>query len=476
MDDELDFEIEDTYDETIDDFDQGDIADLADDAADSGDYFEEGGGSDIGDIMDDTDINDTGFEHVDVSGGITPDMMNDVSDVDDYQDITDEAAYEQLEATQPEVNDIMDEDNSMYDIDDEEIEETETPAQPDVKDIMDDEALHITPDIAEEAVSEINDAETLEQFKDGLESGQIVVDTDEQEQDADINDIMDDNDALHIAPDIVEEAVIEINKTETLEQFKDGLESGQIVVDADEQEQDADINDIMDDNDDALHITPDIAEEAVSEINDAETLEQFKDGLESGQIVVDDDKDEIPEQNEYYEEQIDRDPVWHNEVGTIEKEETQEASGDSQEVPDIEDIHEWLGDINPNYDPFDMSSVYNNNCGSCAYAVEQHLNGNTDIYASINNIGTPKEMNELTGLEQVAMSPEEIQDYLVSQGAGSHGIVGIDRDEGPGHWFNAYYDGEKVVAIDGQTGEIRDWPPDYGDVINWDLSVRKEMQ
>ena len=31
----------------------------------------------------------------------------------------------------------------------------------------------------------------------------------------------------------------------------------------------------------------------------------------------------------------------------------------------------------------------------------------------------------------------------------------------------------KVVAIDGQTGEILDWPPDYGDVVNWEMSVKK---
>jgi hypothetical protein len=80
-------------------------------------------------------------------------------------------------------------------------------------------------------------------------------------------------------------------------------------------------------------------------------------------------------------------------------------------------------------------------------------------------------MNEITGMEQMTMSPEGIQEYLIAQGPGSHGIVGIDRADGPGHWFNAYYDGERVVAIDGQTGEVNDWPPDYGDVVNWDISV-----
>lgn len=112
-------------------------------------------------------------------------------------------------------------------------------------------------------------------------------------------------------------------------------------------------------------------------------------------------------------------------------------------MPKLEDVSDWINDINPNYDPFDWQSPYSNNCGSCAFAVEQRLDGNTDISATSENIGTIEEMNKITGMEQVAMSPDEIKDYLVSQGPGSHGIVGIDRVSGPGHWFNAYYDGER---------------------------------
>ena len=146
---------------------------------------------------------------------------------------------------------------------------------------------------------------------------------------------------------------------------------------------------------------------------------------------------------------------------------------DTADIPRADDTHEWLGDINPNYDPWDMNSPYNVNCGSCAFAVSQRLDGDTEIIATATNIGTTSEMNEITGMEQMTMSPDGIQEYLISLGPGSHGIVGIDRSEGPGHWFNAYYDGERVVAIDGQTGEVNDWPPDYGDVINWDISVQK---
>ena len=61
----------------------------------------------------------------------------------------------------------------------------------------------------------------------------------------------------------------------------------------------------------------------------------------------------------------------------------------------------------------------------------------------------------------------------MAQGDGAHAIIGIDRAEGPGHWFNAACIDGKVVAIDGQSGEILDWPPDYGDVVNWEMSVKK---
>ena len=76
-------------------------------------------------------------------------------------------------------------------------------------------------------------------------------------------------------------------------------------------------------------------------------------------------------------------------------------------------------------------------------------------------------------MEQVSMSPYEIEQRLLSEGDGAHAIIGIDRAQGAGHWFNAACLNGKVVAIDGQSGEVMDWPPDYGDVVNWEMSVRK---
>ena len=145
----------------------------------------------------------------------------------------------------------------------------------------------------------------------------------------------------------------------------------------------------------------------------------------------------------------------------------------STDVSPVNDVSEWLGDINPNFDEFDPESPYCNNCGSCAFAVYQRFEGSTDSCASADNIGYNSEMEALTGMDQVSMSPDEIEQRLLAEGDGAHAIIGIDRAQGPGHWFNAACINGKVVAIDGQSGEIRDWPPDYGDVVNWEMSVKR---
>ena len=57
--------------------------------------------------------------------------------------------------------------------------------------------------------------------------------------------------------------------------------------------------------------------------------------------------------------------------------------------------------------------------------------------------------------------------------------MGVDRANGEaGHWFNAYYDGNKVYALDAQTGQILGWPPNMdipgSPVTNWDYGVPKK--
>lgn len=148
---------------------------------------------------------------------------------------------------------------------------------------------------------------------------------------------------------------------------------------------------------------------------------------------------------------------------------------DNEDAPSLTDVSGWIGEINPNFDAFDPESPYCNNCGSCAYAVYQRLEGSSDSCASAENIGYNSEMTALTGMEQVSMSPAEIEQRLLNEGDGAHAIIGIDRAQGPGHWFNAACLNGRVVAIDGQTGEISDWPPDYGDVVNWEMSVNREV-
>ena len=137
----------------------------------------------------------------------------------------------------------------------------------------------------------------------------------------------------------------------------------------------------------------------------------------------------------------------------------------------LHNVEEWIGEINPNYDPFDVNSPYCTNCGSCAYAVYRRLLGETDAVASAVNIPYNSQMEALTGMRQVPMSPEAIKQYLLEQGSGAHAIIGIDRAYGAGHWFNAANIDGRIVAIDGQTGEVVDWPPDYGDVVNWEISI-----
>lgn len=151
--------------------------------------------------------------------------------------------------------------------------------------------------------------------------------------------------------------------------------------------------------------------------------------------------------------------------------EVKERTGMFSENPTIEGVRSWLKEVNPNYDPFDFSSPYIVNCGACAYVVHERLNGNDAVCASANNISTTGEMEKLLGRKIVSTTPEIIHDTLMEIGDGAHSVIGVDRSCGPGHWFNAACIEGKVVAIDGQSGEIKEWPPDYGDVVSWEMSI-----
>lgn len=116
------------------------------------------------------------------------------------------------------------------------------------------------------------------------------------------------------------------------------------------------------------------------------------------------------------------------------------------------------------------------NCGACAFAVEQRLSGDGSAVASLQNIPTDREMEHATGKKCRYMSPDDIASTLKMMGPESHLIAGINRKHPSGksiagHWFNVFYDGEKVYTIDGQSGEIHEFPYDYGFVSEWCVLV-----
>lgn len=141
---------------------------------------------------------------------------------------------------------------------------------------------------------------------------------------------------------------------------------------------------------------------------------------------------------------------------------------------DLLDVQQWVREINPAYDPYELdNSPYDQNCGSCAAAVWDRLEGAEDPVASDRTLSIA-EMEQHTGLKQVEATPEEIEEHVRSLGPGGHVVVGVDRVENSGHWFNAYTpDGRHVYYVDGQIGVVSPWPPtNMGEVSRWDMSKR----
>ena len=145
----------------------------------------------------------------------------------------------------------------------------------------------------------------------------------------------------------------------------------------------------------------------------------------------------------------------------------------------IESINKWIREVNPNYYNRSIPNHedYHVNCGSCALAVENRLSGNNrSMQASNINIPTDELMEKATGKTCKYMSVNEISRRLKEAGPGSHFIVGINRKPiviggkiipQSGHWFNVYYDGKNIYTIEGQSGNVYEWPHDYGDISEW---------
>lgn len=151
-----------------------------------------------------------------------------------------------------------------------------------------------------------------------------------------------------------------------------------------------------------------------------------------------------------------------------------ETADQTSGVASADDIREWIKDVNPGYSGsrFDPRST---NCGKCAHAVFDALSGKPVRDAGPGTYGSA-EMARAIGRKQIPITSSGIATRLRSEGAGAHAVVGVDRQNGVGHWFNAYFDGQDVWAIDGQAGTVSGWPPDYGSPSNpvtyWDVSEK----
>ncbi len=145
------------------------------------------------------------------------------------------------------------------------------------------------------------------------------------------------------------------------------------------------------------------------------------------------------------------------------------SGGGGSAVPSIASIQSWIKDINPKYDKFSFhKKAYRTNCGSCSLAVYKRLNGiDSTAKASHVNIPTDAEMEKATGKTCYYMSVAEIGQRVRAMGAGACVVAGINRNHSAGHWFNIYYDGNKLYTIEGQSGNVYDWPHDYGDIRDW---------
>lgn len=119
----------------------------------------------------------------------------------------------------------------------------------------------------------------------------------------------------------------------------------------------------------------------------------------------------------------------------------------------------WLADIYPGRERGDRL----NNCGECARAVDSTWHGLPAVAAELANrrVGgeRPAVMNEWAGQSPESASMAAIWQRLRELGPGSSAVVGFDREDAPGHWFNAVNHEGTVLAVDGQAARFEEWPP-----------------
>ena len=444
----------------IDTSDTGDFSDGLDTASDASfsdeieDIPEDDFSDDMVDVSDDLPENDFEDEMVDVSDDLPEDDFE-----DDMVDVSDDLPEDDFEDDMVDVSDDLPEDDF----------------EDDMVDVSDD----LPDDDFEDDMVDVSDNLPEDDFEDNMVD--VSDDLPEDDFEDDMVDVSDDTPENEVADDMVDKPDNVSEDTSFNNSFDDKIpETEMSNIDT----TDADGNYLNDTSiasmsDEELGNFTDWENAYASEIDNIKNDPTLSD-LEKSELLQASYNDFVESNgNNYsdadiedggYAKVLTKNPDEFNSVDN----QNDLLSDATADISPIRDIDNWLGDINPNFDEFDTDSPYCNNCGSCAYAVWKRLEGDNDICASVDNIGYNDEMEALTGMEQVSMSPDEIENNLLAQGDGAHAIIGIDRAEGrPGHWFNAACIDGKVVAIDGQSGEILDWPPDYGDVVNWEMSVKK---
>ena len=119
----------------------------------------------------------------------------------------------------------------------------------------------------------------------------------------------------------------------------------------------------------------------------------------------------------------------------------------------------WIGDIYPGRNRNERP----NNCGECARAVDTTWHGTPTAAAELANrrIGgeRPAVMTEWAGRAPEQATMADIGRRLSALGPGSSAVVGFDRADAPGHWFNAVNHQGTILAVDGQGARFQDWPP-----------------
>ncbi|BBX39881.1 WXG100-like domain-containing protein [Mycobacterium simiae] len=155
----------------------------------------------------------------------------------------------------------------------------------------------------------------------------------------------------------------------------------------------------------------------------------------------------------------------------------------------IDDIREWIGDVNNDGDAtVAPAGPRLANCAPATIVVHDQLSGIASFRRAYVGglLGDRRQTHELTrdelaaatGLPFTESNPDEIADRLVGDGPGAHTVVAVKYRNGQQHSFNAFFDGTQVHALDGQHGTITHWPPHLDRVDNpvdqWFMGTRSD--